>query len=116
MKIFLIFLTLFFCSCTNFKPLYKKKEFISNNLKEIAVVTDQQIYNEFSSGAKDATAIRMYLKMLYDRAGTNVDELPQYLLYRNLTHDFVISKPSIQVIYEHVFCEFRDRRKVTFKY
>jgi len=42
MKIFLIFLTLFFCSCTNFKPLYKKKEFISNNLKEIAVVTDKK--------------------------------------------------------------------------
>ena len=41
MKFLLIFLAIFFYSCTNFKPLYKK-EFLSNNLKEIAVVTDKK--------------------------------------------------------------------------
>ena len=42
MKFFLIFLLIFFYSCTNFKPLYKKKEFLSNNFKEVAVVTDKK--------------------------------------------------------------------------
>lgn len=36
-----------------------------------AVVTDQQVYNEFSSGTPDATAIRWLMKMLYDRANAN---------------------------------------------
>lgn len=44
------------------------------------IVTPQQIYNEFSSGAQDVTAIRDFVKMLYDRAA-NADELPRYLLF-----------------------------------
>lgn len=32
-----------------------------------AVVTDEQVYNEFSSGTPDASAIRWFAKMLYDR-------------------------------------------------
>jgi len=43
------------------------------------VVTPQQIYNEFSSGAQDVTAIRDYVKMIYDRAATP-EEMPRYLL------------------------------------
>jgi hypothetical protein len=43
------------------------------------VVTPQQIYNEFSSGAQDVTAIRDFVKMFYDRA-TVSSEMPQYLL------------------------------------
>ncbi len=38
----------------------------------VALVTQQQIFNEFSSGNPDVTAIRMLVKMLYDRA--NGDE------------------------------------------
>ncbi|UYZ57744.1 type IX secretion system sortase PorU [Hymenobacter latericus] len=34
-----------------------------------AVVTTNQIYNEFSSGGQDITAIRDFVKMLYDRRG-----------------------------------------------
>ncbi len=34
----------------------------------VAVVTDEQVYNEFSSGTPDATAYRLLMKMLYDRA------------------------------------------------
>jgi hypothetical protein len=45
----------------------------------VAIVTPQQVYNEFSSGAQDVAAIRDMMKMLYDRA-TNDDELPKYLL------------------------------------
>lgn len=43
------------------------------------VVTTQQIYNEFSSGAQDITAIRDFVRMFYNRA-TNASELPKYLL------------------------------------
>ncbi len=43
-----------------------------------AVVTDQQVYNEFSSGTPDATAYRWLMKMLYDR-GTNGNEKPSWL-------------------------------------
>lgn len=44
-----------------------------------AVVTPAQIYNEFSSGNQDVSAIRDFVKMFYDRA-SNADELPKYLL------------------------------------
>ena len=45
----------------------------------VVVVRADQIYNEFSSGTPDATAIRRFMKMLYDRAQT-VDDAPKYLL------------------------------------
>ncbi len=43
------------------------------------VVTPGQIYNEFSSGKPDVSAIRDFLKMLYDRAATEED-MPKYVL------------------------------------
>ncbi|MBA3707031.1 MAG: type IX secretion system sortase PorU, partial [Bacteroidetes bacterium] len=43
------------------------------------VITPQQIYNEFSSGAQDISAIRDFVKMFYDKA-KNANEMPQYLL------------------------------------
>ncbi len=49
-----------------------------DNLSTI-VVTPQQIYNEFSSGAQDITAIRDFVRMLYNSANTP-SELPKYLL------------------------------------
>lgn len=45
----------------------------------IQVVTPQQIYNEFSSGAQDVSAIRDFMKMFYDRSKTDGTP-PQYLL------------------------------------
>lgn len=45
----------------------------------VAVVTAEQVYNEFSSGTPDATAYRRFIKMFYDRA-ENSDEAPKYLL------------------------------------
>lgn len=45
-----------------------------------AVVTDQQVYNEFSSGTPDATAYRWIMKMLYDRADGNGNAKPRWLL------------------------------------
>ncbi len=45
----------------------------------VAVVTTEQVYNEFSSGARDIGAIRNFMKMFYDRAGNNAEK-PRYLL------------------------------------
>ncbi len=46
---------------------------------DVTVVTPQQIYNEFSSGAADISAIRNFMRMFYDRAVTEND-MPKYLL------------------------------------
>ncbi|HEX2618468.1 MAG TPA: C25 family cysteine peptidase, partial [Flavobacteriales bacterium] len=46
----------------------------------VVIVTPQQVFNEFSSGQRDATAIKRYMKMLYDRAGADPALMPRYLL------------------------------------
>ena len=46
----------------------------------VYVVQPSVIYNEFSSGMADLTAIRDFMKMLYDRAGSNINQKPKYLL------------------------------------
>ena len=38
------------------------------------------VFNEFSSGAPDAVAIRMFAKMFYDRSQTDPETAPKYLL------------------------------------
>jgi hypothetical protein len=43
------------------------------------VVTPQNIYNEFSSGSQDISAIRDFLKMFYDRA--SLTEIPKNVLF-----------------------------------
>jgi len=48
-----------------------------NNLS-VQIVTTEQVFNEFSSGQPDPTAIRDFLKMLYDRG--NETTRPRYLL------------------------------------
>lgn len=45
---------------------------------KVKVISPESIYNEFSSGKPDPTAIRNFMKMLYDRA--DADDLPKYLL------------------------------------
>lgn len=49
-----------------------------NNLT-VNVALTNQIYNEFSSGSQDASAIRDFAKMFYDRAAT-LGTPPQYIL------------------------------------
>ena len=47
----------------------------------VAVVTAEQVFNEFSSGTPDPTAIRAFMKMLWDRASkSEYGVYPQYLL------------------------------------
>ncbi|MBN2748234.1 MAG: type IX secretion system sortase PorU [Bacteroidales bacterium] len=45
----------------------------------VVVVTTEQVYNEFSAGVADPTAIRNMMRMLYNRASTQ-QEIPRYLL------------------------------------
>lgn len=51
-----------------------------------AVVTSTQIYNEFSSGTPDATAYRLFMKMLYDRSEEN-GGLKYLLLFGDTSFD-----------------------------
>lgn len=44
------------------------------------IVTAQQIYHEFGGGNPDPSAIRDFVKMYYDKAGSNVRRRPAYLL------------------------------------
>ncbi len=44
------------------------------------VVSTKEIYNEFSSGKTDVTAIRSFVRMLYDKAGTDQSKKPKNLL------------------------------------
>jgi hypothetical protein len=58
----------------------------------VYVATTDQVYNEFSSGAPDISAIRDFAKMVYNRA-TGANDRLRYLLllgdgsYNNLSHD-----------------------------
>ncbi|MEA3317648.1 MAG: type IX secretion system sortase PorU, partial [Bacteroidota bacterium] len=56
-----------------------------DNLK-VRVVTNIQIYNEFSSGSKDAAAIRNFTKMIYNRPSTT-DTLKYLLLVGDGSYD-----------------------------
>ncbi len=75
----------------------------NNNLRSL-VVLPSQIYNEFGSGAQDASAVRDFVKMFYDRAGNNIAEMPKYLLmfgdgsYDNL--DIIKSNSNYVVTFE----------------
>jgi hypothetical protein len=66
-------------------PLFKKQAedlaAIHKTVDSLSVniATTEEIYNEFSSGMPDVTAIKDFIKMFYDRA-TNASELPKYLL------------------------------------
>ena len=45
------------------------------------VVSDEEVYNEFSSGTPDASAYRWFMKMLYDRHISGISSIPpRYLL------------------------------------
>lgn len=45
----------------------------------VVVATTQQVYNEFSSGSQDVSAIRDFVRMFYNRAADST-QMPKYLL------------------------------------
>ena len=52
------------------------------------VVTTTQVYNEFSSGAQDVTAIRDYMRMLYNRTSKSGDDVLYLLLFGDASYDY----------------------------
>ncbi len=67
------------------KKFKKQAETLANyhrtyNHLNVYTTEASTIYNEFSSGAKDITAIRDFMKMLYDKAAGNISNMPKYLL------------------------------------
>ena len=79
----------------------------SNSNISVAVVTPEQVYNEFSSGAPEATAIRRFMKMFYDRRTSEADA-PKYLLLfgdgrfdnRKLTENWKNSSDNYLLTYQ----------------
>lgn len=55
----------------------------------VHVVTTNQIYNEFSSGSQDVTAIRNFVRMFYRRFKAGLMKMPPYLLlFGDASYDY----------------------------
>lgn len=64
------------------------------NPLSVHIVSPEQVYNEFSSGAQDVSAIRDFMKMFYDRS-TSWEDLPRYLLlFGDASYDYKDRLPS----------------------
>lgn len=86
-----------------------------------AIVTDQQVYNEFSSGTPDATAYRWVMKMLYDRAAGNASQRPKWLLlFGDGSYDnrklMLASGPNILLTYQAMNSEVETKAYATDDY
>lgn len=57
------------------------------NLKS-EIVYPEQIYNEFSSGAQDISAIRDFIKMVYDRSARSGNPLDYVLMFGDASYDY----------------------------
>ncbi len=69
----------------------------------VHVVTTEEVYNEFSSGAQDATAIRTFAKMFYDRGAAAPETRPKnLLLFGDGTYDHrnIVSDANFVVTYQ----------------
>lgn len=60
----------------------------NNNHLNVLVATTQQVYNEFSSGSQDISAIRDFAKYFYDNAADS-SQMPKYLLlFGDASYDY----------------------------
>ena len=85
-----------------------------------AIVTDQQVYNEFSSGTPDATAYRWIMKMLYDRAANATQKPKSLLLLGDGSYDnrklMPTSAPNILLTYQAMDSEDETQAYATDDY
>jgi len=58
-----------------------------NDGMDVAVVTQQEVFNEFSSGTPDVGAIRNFMKMFYDRSGGTSSSCRYLLLFGDGSYD-----------------------------
>ncbi len=55
----------------------------------VKVATTTEVYNEFSSGGQDLSAIRDFARMYYKRAGSDPTQMPSYLiLFGGASYDY----------------------------
>ena len=67
----------------------------NNDNMSVVIVTPEMIYNEYSSGNQDVTAIKDFLKMMYDRAGADVSRQPGFLLlFGDASYDYLNRVPD----------------------
>ncbi|WP_299756221.1 type IX secretion system sortase PorU [uncultured Pontibacter sp.] len=70
---------------------------------EVQVVTTQQVFNEFSSGAQDVTAIRDFMRMLYSRSSKSSGDVMYLLLFGDASYDYkdrIRSNTNFVPVYE----------------
>lgn len=60
----------------------------THNGLQVSVVTTTQVYNEFSSGSQDVTAIRDFMKMMYDRSTKGPENTLHLLLLGDASYDY----------------------------
>ena len=61
----------------------------TNDNMRVLVATTSQIYNEFSSGGQDVSAIRDFARYFYDRAGQDTANAPKnLLLFGDASYDY----------------------------
>ncbi len=61
---------------------------VHDNMRVVAATTEQ-VYNEFSSGAQDVSAIRDFTRMFYQRAGMDSTQMPRsLLLFGGASYDY----------------------------
>jgi hypothetical protein len=60
-----------------------------NDYLNVLTVEPSVLYNEFASGAKDISALRNFMRMLYDRANGDPKLMPRYLLlFGDASYDY----------------------------
>lgn len=63
----------------------------------VAVVSPEEVYNEFSCGNPDVTAFRRLLKMWYDRRGDSPEGYTRFcLLFSRPTYDNKMATPTVK--------------------
>ena len=78
-------------------PAYKRQaERLAQHRRDydglkVAVVTTKEVYNEYSSGAQDVTAIRDLMKQVYDRNPNPANRHNYLLLFGDASYDYKAS-------------------------
>ena len=54
----------------------------------VSIVFVKEIYNEFSSGAQDVSAVRDYVKLMYEKGAGSKDSLQYLLLFGACSYDY----------------------------
>lgn len=74
----------------------------NNDSMTVHVVTDQEVFNEFSSGTPDIGAFRKFCKMFYDRTKESTNPFSYCLLIGRPTYDNRALTPAIKNSYNRL--------------